>query len=65
MFIAMRFGFGVKRGTEDAFEKVWLSRESYLERVPGFVGVIIPPFPRGVCNDHSSGEHVAHEAQLC
>jgi heme-degrading monooxygenase HmoA len=36
MFIAMN-RFRVKRGTEDAFEKVWLSRDSYLERVPGFV----------------------------
>ena len=36
MFIAMN-RFRVKRGTEDAFEKVWLSRDSYLEHVPGFV----------------------------
>ena len=36
MFIAMN-RFRVKRGAEDAFEKVWLSRDSYLERVPGFV----------------------------
>ena len=36
MFIAMNW-FRVKRGAEDAFEKVWLSRDSYLERVPGFV----------------------------
>jgi heme-degrading monooxygenase HmoA len=36
MFIAMN-RFRVKRSTEDAFEKVWLSRDSYLERVPGFV----------------------------
>ena len=36
MFIAMNW-FRVKRGAEDAFEKVWLSRDLYLERVPGFV----------------------------
>jgi heme-degrading monooxygenase HmoA len=36
MFIAMN-RFRVKRGTEDAFEKVWLNRDSYLEHVPGFV----------------------------
>jgi heme-degrading monooxygenase HmoA len=29
--------FRVKRGAEEAFEKVWLSRDSYLDRVPGFV----------------------------
>lgn len=36
MFIAMN-RFRVKRGSEEAFEKVWLNRETYLERVPGFV----------------------------
>ena len=36
MFIAMN-RFRVKRGAEDAFEKVWLNRDSYLERVSGFV----------------------------
>src|SRR5580692_6438540 len=36
MFIAMN-RFRIKRGSEDAFEKVWLSRETYLDRVPGFV----------------------------
>jgi heme-degrading monooxygenase HmoA len=36
MFIAMN-RFRVKRGTEGAFEKVWMSRDSYLDRVPGFV----------------------------
>jgi Antibiotic biosynthesis monooxygenase len=35
MFIAMN-RFRVKRGAEGAFEKVWLSRDSYLDRVPGF-----------------------------
>ncbi len=36
MFIAMNC-FRVKRGAEEAFEKVWLSRDSHLDRVPGFV----------------------------
>jgi heme-degrading monooxygenase HmoA len=36
MFIAMN-RFQVKKGAEDAFEKVWASRDSYLDRVPGFV----------------------------
>jgi heme-degrading monooxygenase HmoA len=36
MFIAMN-RFRVKRGAEEAFENVWLNRESYLDRVPGFV----------------------------
>ncbi|HUC49578.1 MAG TPA: antibiotic biosynthesis monooxygenase [Xanthobacteraceae bacterium] len=36
MFIAMN-RFKVKPGSEEAFEKVWLSRDSYLDRVPGFI----------------------------
>jgi heme-degrading monooxygenase HmoA len=36
MFIAMN-RFRVKRGCEEAFEKVWLGRDSYLDGVPGFV----------------------------
>jgi heme-degrading monooxygenase HmoA len=36
MFIAMN-RFKVKKGSEEAFEKVWSSRESYLDRMPGFV----------------------------
>lgn len=37
MFIAMN-RFQVLRGQEKAFEDVWLSRESHLETVPGFLG---------------------------
>ena len=29
--------FRVKKGSEQAFEKVWLSRDSQLNKVPGFV----------------------------
>jgi heme-degrading monooxygenase HmoA len=36
MYIAMN-RFKVKKGSEDAFEKVWSSRDSYLDRMPGFV----------------------------
>lgn len=36
MFIAMN-RFKVAKGSEQAFEKVWSSRESYLDRVQGFV----------------------------
>jgi len=36
MYIAMN-RFRVKKGSEDAFEQVWLNREIHLDRVPGFV----------------------------
>jgi heme-degrading monooxygenase HmoA len=36
MFIAMN-RFRVAKGSEEAFEKVWLSRDTHLHRVPGFV----------------------------
>jgi heme-degrading monooxygenase HmoA len=36
MFIAMN-RFRVAKGSEEAFENVWLSRDSYLHTVPGFV----------------------------
>lgn len=36
MFIAMN-RFQVLKGKEEEFETVWLGRESYLDRVPGFV----------------------------
>ncbi len=36
MFIAMN-RFEVIRGEEGAFEQVWLSRDSRLEDVPGFI----------------------------
>ena len=36
MFIAMN-RFKVKKGSEASFEHVWTSRETHLERVPGFV----------------------------
>jgi heme-degrading monooxygenase HmoA len=36
MFIAMN-RFQVAKGSENAFEQVWLSRDSHLDKVPGFV----------------------------
>ena len=36
MFIAMN-RFRVAKGSESAFEQVWLSRDSHLDKVPGFV----------------------------
>ena len=36
MFIAMN-RFRVTKGSEDAFEKVWLNRDTQLTKVPGFV----------------------------
>jgi heme-degrading monooxygenase HmoA len=36
MFIAMN-RFRIARGSEEAFEQVWLNRDSQLNRVPGFV----------------------------
>lgn len=36
MFIAMN-RFKVRKGSEEAFESVWMNRESYLDRVAGFV----------------------------
>ncbi len=36
MFIAMN-RFKVIKGEEGAFEELWLSRDSHLEAVPGFV----------------------------
>ena len=36
MFLAMH-RFQVIKGSESAFEEVWLSRDTYLDKVPGFV----------------------------
>jgi hypothetical protein len=58
MFIAMN-RFRVAKGSKAAFEQVWLSRDSHLEKVPGFVefhllngprrtiSPFIPPTPSG------------------
>jgi heme-degrading monooxygenase HmoA len=49
MFIAMN-RFKVAFGSEDAFENVWLSRETHLEDLPGFVEFHLLRGPRG--EDH-------------
>lgn len=36
MYIAMN-RFKVAKGSEELFEKLWLSRDSYLHELPGFV----------------------------
>ncbi len=36
MFVAMN-RFRVRRGQEEAFERVWLERDSFLKEVPGFI----------------------------
>jgi len=50
MFIAMN-RFRVKRGSEDAFERVWLNRDSQLHKVPGFVEFHLLKGP--VAEDHT------------
>jgi heme-degrading monooxygenase HmoA len=42
MFIAM-IRFRVKKGSEEAFEQVWLSRDTQLTKVPGFVECLTVP----------------------
>lgn len=36
VFIAMN-RFKVRKGSEEAFERVWMSRDSHLDKMPGFV----------------------------
>ena len=36
MFIAMN-RFQVVKGSEEAFERIWLNRDSQLQKIPGFV----------------------------
>ena len=57
MFIAMN-RFRVKKGSEDVFEKVWLGRDTYLDRIPGFLEFHLlkgpeaedyTPIPRTAC----------------
>ncbi|KIZ43740.1 MULTISPECIES: antibiotic biosynthesis monooxygenase [Rhodopseudomonas] len=50
MFIAMN-RFQVKTGSEPAFEKIWATRESYLDQVPGFVEFHLLKGP--VAEDHT------------
>ena len=45
MFIAMN-RFRVAKGSEAAFEHVWISRDSHLDKVPGFVEFHLLKGPR-------------------
>ena len=49
MFIAMN-RFKVRKGAEEDFEQVWLSRETHLEDVPGFINFQLLKGPE--CDDH-------------
>jgi heme-degrading monooxygenase HmoA len=44
MFIAMN-RFRVAKGSDADFEQVWLSRDSHLDKVPGFVEFHLPKGP--------------------
>ena len=50
MFIAMN-RFQVTKGSEAAFENVWLSRDSHLDKVPGFIEFHLLKGP--VADDHT------------
>jgi heme-degrading monooxygenase HmoA len=50
MFIAMN-RFRVTKGSESAFEQVWLSRDSHLDQVPGFIEFHLLKGPEG--EDHT------------
>jgi heme-degrading monooxygenase HmoA len=45
MFIAMK-RFRVAKGSEAVFEQVWMSRESHLDKVPGFVAFHFSKVPK-------------------
>jgi heme-degrading monooxygenase HmoA len=63
MFIAMN-RFKVRKGSEDAFEKVWASRESYLDQLPGFVEFHLLKGPEAedhtLYSSHTTWESKAH-----
>jgi heme-degrading monooxygenase HmoA len=50
MFIAMN-RFRVAKGSEAAFEQVWTSRDTYLDKVPGFLEFRLLKGPEG--EDHT------------
>lgn len=49
MFLAMN-RFKIAHGAEEAFEKVWRERESFLDEVPGFIAFSLLKGP--VCDDY-------------
>jgi heme-degrading monooxygenase HmoA len=50
MFIAMN-RFRVAKGSDADFEQAWLSRDSHLDKVPGFVEFHLPKGPEA--EDHT------------
>jgi Antibiotic biosynthesis monooxygenase len=67
MFIAMN-RFRVAKGSEAAFEQVWLSRDSHLDKVPGFVEFHLLKGPEAedshaLCVTHGLGTQEKHLLQ--
>jgi heme-degrading monooxygenase HmoA len=63
MFIAMN-RFKVKKGSEQAFENVWMNRESYLDRMAGFVEFHLLKGPEA--EDHTLySSHTVWETKAC
>ena len=63
MFIAMN-RFKVIKGSEAAFESVWLSRDSHLDKVPGFVEFHLLKGPEA--DDHTLyASHGVGRSGLC
>lgn len=61
MFIAMN-RFRIARGSEDAFEELWLNRESHLDSVPGFLAFKLLRGP--TAEDHTLyASHSSWESQ--
>ena len=50
MFIAMN-RFRVAKGSEQTFEQVWLTRDSHLDKVPGFIEFLLLKGPEA--EDHT------------
>lgn len=63
MFIAMN-RFKVARGSEEAFEQVWASRESHLDRLPGFLSFHLLKGPEAedhtLYSSHTTWQSKAH-----
>ena len=63
MFIAMN-RFKVRKGSEDAFEQVWMTRETYLDQLPGFVEFHLLKGPEAedhtLYSSHTTWESKAH-----
>jgi heme-degrading monooxygenase HmoA len=63
MFIAMN-RFRVAKGSEAAFEQVWISRDSHLDKVPGFVEFHLLKGPEAE-DDKLYASHTVRENRLC